>query len=507
MQMTASNPVTGEFKKLFQQSSHYLLGIGGTMALGFISFPIFTRMFSIADYGMIDYASKILLLLTALSKAGMQNSVLRFFNHKDFANDPAAAKRYYSTAFFGVSAVAALVTIPLIGLGFLPASLSGGPLASILCFASSLVFLRAIQSILWSFLRIEERTKASNVVTFLLKAFTILGVILLLPGLGASVKTYFIAVMAVELAVVLVLIALLVRRGLLHPTSFDPILFRAAISFGLPLVLQEASGIVLDAGDRFMVDSYMGADALGFYSVAYGLSGYINTILMAPLGLAIIPIYMRLWNTEGSAKTSEFLSRGLDMFIMAAVGTLAIVLVVSHDAVTLLASAKYSGADKLIPVIVAGLLIYAAQIFLNAGLMIHKRTYAMAGALTASCILNLALNALLLPRIGLQAAAIATFISYAFCTFLLARLAFKVLPMTLALKPIGGYLVAGTVTWAVGSNIDFGSTFVNFAGKSVLSFTIYAAILYALDNRIREFASQTWSHLRGQTAVPGAVTL
>ncbi len=503
--MNSNSALTSELKKLLRQSSHYLFGIGGSMALGFISFPIFTRMFSIADFGMIDYVQKILLLLTALGKAGMQNSVFRFFDHKDFANDPAAAQRYYSTTFFGVTAIAALVTIPLAVSGLLPKWISGDPLLSILCFASSLVFLRAMQSILWSFLRIEERTKASNVVTILLKASTILAVILLLPTLGASVRTYFIAVMAVECTVVLILVGMLVQRGLLKPTSFDPILFRAAVAFGLPLVLQETSGIFLDAGDRFMVDRYMGADALGFYSVAYGLAGQINSVLMTPLGLAIIPIYMRIWNSEGVAKTSEFLSVGLDLFIMAAVGTLATVMVVSYDAVLLMASPKYAGADRLIPVIVAGLLIYAAQIFLNAGLMIHKKTYAMAGALAASSVLNLGLNALLLPRIGLQAAALATLISYAFCTFLLARMAFKVLPMTIAIKPICTYLLAGTAVWGSISYVEFGNAFLNFLGKSTLSLTLYVVLLYLLDGRVRAFASSAWSHLRGRVAVLGPV--
>ena len=101
-----SSTVTGELKKLFQQSSHYLAGLIGSLALGFISFPIFTRAFSVADYGLIDLAQKVLLLLTATSKCGMQNSALRFFDRDSFAKDPAAAQRYYSSMFFGVAATA-----------------------------------------------------------------------------------------------------------------------------------------------------------------------------------------------------------------------------------------------------------------------------------------------------------------------------------------------------------------------------------------------------------------
>ena len=79
-------------KKLIQHSSHYLAGLFGGLAIGFISFPIFTRIFSVADYGMIDFIQKILLVPTALSKAGMQNSVLRFYNEKEFSSNRQSAR-------------------------------------------------------------------------------------------------------------------------------------------------------------------------------------------------------------------------------------------------------------------------------------------------------------------------------------------------------------------------------------------------------------------------------
>jgi O-antigen/teichoic acid export membrane protein len=86
-------------------------GLFGGLAIGFISFPIFTRIFSVADYGMIDFIQKILLVPTALSKAGMQNSVLRFYNEKEFSSNRQSARSYYSTMLFGVGAMAVAITL------------------------------------------------------------------------------------------------------------------------------------------------------------------------------------------------------------------------------------------------------------------------------------------------------------------------------------------------------------------------------------------------------------
>src|ERR1035441_9810037 len=109
--MPLSQSVAGEMKKLIHHSSHYLAGLFGGLAIGFISFPIFTRLFSVADYGLIDFIQKILLVPTALSKAGMQNSVLRFYDEKKFACEPASERTYFSTMLLGVGGMAVVITL------------------------------------------------------------------------------------------------------------------------------------------------------------------------------------------------------------------------------------------------------------------------------------------------------------------------------------------------------------------------------------------------------------
>ena len=492
-----SNTVTDELKKLFEQSSHYLVGLVGSLALGFISFPIFTRAFSVADYGLIDLAQKVLLLLTATSKCGMQNSALRFFDRDAFAKDPAAERRYYSSMFFGVAATATIATFLFVsGVHLIPNSMVSGPLVAALLFASALIFLRSMQSMLWSFLRIEERTKLYNVLSFVIRGGTIAAVCLLISFTGPTVKTYFSGTMGVELAVVLAVSIPLFRRGLVQLKGFDLTLCRAGFVFGAPLVIQELAGITLDAGDRGLVQYYLGSDALGFYSVAYGLATYINTLLIAPLSLAILPIYMRMWNSKGKEATIEFLSLGLDLFLMAAAGLFAVACVTARDAVIVLASPKYRGADSLIPVLVAGLLIYTTHVFLNAGLVIQKRTRVFGGVLLCAAILNLVLNCVLLPRIGLQGAALATLLSYALCTVLLSIYSFKVLPLNVRWWALGRYLGASAITWAVVLPADFHIPVVNLLAKPLIAVVVYIALLYVLDRRIRDFARGLPARLR-----------
>ena len=134
------------------------------LGLGFVSFPILTRVFSVADFGLIDLVQKIFLLLTATSKLGQQNSALRFFNRETFEKDPEQSRRYYSTMYLGVMGMGIGVTALFAAVVWaLPATMLMPSLSSLLLFASALILLRAVQSIVWSFLRIKERTGLYNV--------------------------------------------------------------------------------------------------------------------------------------------------------------------------------------------------------------------------------------------------------------------------------------------------------------------------------------------------------
>ena len=66
-------------KTFYRHSSHYLGGRVAVMLLGLISFPVFTRLFSVAEYGTINLIANTVLLLTALSKFGFQHSVQRYY--------------------------------------------------------------------------------------------------------------------------------------------------------------------------------------------------------------------------------------------------------------------------------------------------------------------------------------------------------------------------------------------------------------------------------------------
>jgi O-antigen/teichoic acid export membrane protein len=487
-----------ELERLCRHYSHYFAGVLGSMLLGFVSFPVFTRVFSVADYGTLDFIQKIVLLLIAVAKLGFQHAVLRFFNGEAFASDRAAAERYYSTLFFGAALTSAAVMFGLVAFAcLLPPSMMQHQLRNLLCLASILIFLGGMESVQWAFLRIEERTKSFSVAMIGTRAGT-LALICLLLWLGQrTIYVFFAGAIGAEAAMVIALSIPLFRRGLLSVRLVDFSFFRTAAVFGAPLIVYELGNIILDSGDRLLVRRYLGAELLGYYSVAYNMAWQVYQLVLIPLNLALVPLYMKLWSSRGRAKTVEFLSRGLDWFAMIAAGLLCIIAVTARDFVIVLASAKYREASGLISTIVAGMLIYATLAFVSAGLLIDKKTFTMVRQVAYAVAANLLLNCVLLPVIGLQGAAIATLLSYALCIFLLARASFRVLPLRVEAGRAVRYIIAGAVSAGLTSRIEFGNRFVDLVSKGLLSVVLYVGFLALIDRHFRQLLADGLRAARG----------
>ncbi len=482
-----SGVATQEVKKLLLHSSHYLVGMVGGLIVGLVSFPIFTRVFTVAEYGVLDLAQRVILLLTIASKAGLQNAVLRFYDKDNFAANPQSARSYYSTMYLGVLITAVAVAAVYLAVTAIRPSVLMSGLSRLGFLVLALALLRSLGAILWGFLRIEERTKIFNATQVGTRAATVATICALLPLAGHTAQTYFTGTALVEMVLAATLSVALIRRRLLDPSSFNMHLFRSGVAFGLPLVVYELAFAVLGSADRFLVRHYLGAESLGFYSVAYGIAQHANDLLVSPLILAILPIYMGIWTSSGAQKTIEFLTISLDLFLMVGMCVLAVTMAAARPLVLLLASSKYAGVDRFIPIILAGLLIYATYIFFAAGLLIQKKTLTMAGLLIIAAAMNIALNCMLLSPMGLYGSAWATLLSYSACILLLARVSHRFLPLQVHFAALARYACAASAAALAGACVVAGSAVADIALKASLTVFVYIACLCAVDLRVRRF--------------------
>ncbi|HEX2329275.1 MAG TPA: oligosaccharide flippase family protein [Candidatus Angelobacter sp.] len=486
-------------KTFYRHSSHYLGGRVAVMMLGFISFPLFTRVFSVAEYGAMSLILNTVALLTVLSKFGFQHAVQRYY--PDYANspDPKALPRYYSTLFFGTGFIALtlcavfLISVPFGVPGYLGITAYGA-----LTLALALVVVRSLRSMQMNLMQMENKTRLFNGMDVLTKALVIAAICLLLFLWKKSIFSFFLGTVIVETAVLLQYMPYLSKRQLLSIQLFSPEFFHSAVMFAFPLMTAEISWVVLDSGDRFFVQHYLGAQSLGFYSAAYGIATYLQDVMMAPLQLALFPICMKLWTNKGKAETQEFLSRSLDHFAMVAVGVVCAFMVTSRDVIVLLASKKFQQAHSLLPYLVIGLVLSAVTIYFRPGLLIHKKAGKIATATFGACLLNVAMNIILLPRIGLLGAAIATTVSYGAIVVFLGYESLRVLPFKIEVLAFLRYIVAGTVVAYSTTYLQVQTPLLSVLIKGTFVVTLYAAVLWLTDPKVRKLIGKAWQVGIGQ---------
>jgi O-antigen/teichoic acid export membrane protein len=500
--------VVNPLKTLLRHSSHYLGGRVALMLLGFASFPIFTRVFSVSDYGTLNLIQNTVLLLTVLAKFGFQHSVQRYYPEHAGSADPLAVRRYYSTLFFGTGLLGLLFSSALaggvvLGLGrFLGISMAGT-----LVLASSLVVIRSLRSMQLNLMQMENKTKLFNAMEILQKAAVVGLTCLLLFLWSRSIVACFIGMIVVEGGVMLQYVPILARRGLVSLKLFDMGFFRTAAVFSFPLMIAEISWVVLAAGDRFFVQHYLGAVAVGYYAAAYGIATYFQEVLMVPLQLSFFPICMKLWAAEGKVATQKFLSRSLNYFMMVSVLVVSLAIVTSQDVVVLLASRKFQQARSLLPYLVIGLVLWAMNTFFRPGLMIHKRAQKIAQTTFCAGVLNIVLNIVLLPRMGLIGAALASTVSFTAMVALTVYESMRVLPFKIEWAALVRYLLIGVAASWVASLLPVESPLPSALLKGTVIVTLYGGALWVIDARARELVGKLVSlittSLRGRREAAG----
>jgi O-antigen/teichoic acid export membrane protein len=486
-------------KTLVRHTSHYLGGQAAIMLVGFVSFPIFTRVFSVADYGTLALIQGTVALLTVVAKFGFQHSVQRYYPEYAGSADPLAVRRYYSTLFYGTGVVAFVLTAVFLGSVALGLGRFLGMAATgTLVVACSLILIRALRSMQLNLMQMENKTQLYNIMEFSQKAAGVGLTVVLLFAWRKNIMACFIGMVVVELGVLLQYVPALRRRGLLSLRLFDTGFLRAAVVFSVPLMVAEISWLLLVIGDRFFVEHYLDLVAVGYYSAAYGIAMYVREVMMVPLQLSFFPICMKLWSAEGREATQKFLSRSMNYFIMFSVLVVGVAMVTSREVIVLLASKKFQQARILLPYLIIGLVLNAMNTFFRPGLMIHKRVQKIAQATFLGCVVNIVLNIVLLPRFGLKGAAAASVLSFLVMTLYSGYQSMRVLPFRIEWLAALRYVIVGVgATW-VAALVPIESPIPAALLKGALILVIYVGALWLIDPRMREVIG----HILG--AVTGA---
>ena len=140
------------------------------------------------------------------------------------------------------------------------------------------------------------------------------------------------------------------------------------------------------------------------------------------------------------------------------------------------------------PVILAGLVIGATESFFKAGLMIAKDSSSILKTTIVAAAVNLGINFVLIPWLGLQGAAIATLVSYVVYVAMLARTSAKYLHLKIRMATLK-YVAAGALTVLLLRHVPIGNLYGRVLVTGALALAVYLAIVALIDREFRQLVS------------------
>lgn len=257
--------------------------------------------------------------------------------------------------------------------------------------------------------------------------------ILLLAGFRLGVAGYVLSTAAADLLTTIYL-ALRAKlwRFLTRKTARGTL--SRMLRYCVPLIPTAIFWWITSVSDRYMIAAWLGSAANGLYAVAAKLPT-ILTVLSS--------VFMEAWlfsavkeQREGSAAHLQFYGTVWRTFLAGMVLSTAAVIAGSRFAVRLLAEKTYFPAWQYVPVLCLAMLFAAFSTFLSSVYVVSKKSSLSFWTALLGAGSNAALNLLLIPRIGVMGAAIATLASYVLVFLVRAVSIRSLLPFSLAVPTV-----------------------------------------------------------------------
>jgi O-antigen/teichoic acid export membrane protein len=390
-------------KLLLKDSAIYMVPSVVSRGLSLILIPFYTRVLSPTDYGSLDLLfvfSSVVNLTIALE---VSQGVARFFASE---NNYDKKIGYASSAFWFTCACYSLFAILILSFSNDVATLIMGQESLELEFKIGIIFisLNGIFYIVQNQLRWELRSKQYSIVSL----FTIL-----LTSIISFWLVYFqnwgllglLVGMAIGSIPSIALGLWWLRKS--FQFRFDLNLLKEMLVYSTPLVFSGIAVWVNLYVDRIMINHFLSIEEVGLYGIGHRLAS-VSILMMVGFQGALMPLIYANYKNANTPRQLEkifrlFLSMALLMFL-----TLTLFAI---DILELFTTPAFYGGSVVVIFLVPAILLSKMYIF-SPGISIAKKTYLLAWINVGGGALNIMLNFLLIPSMGIKGAGVATMVSY-----------------------------------------------------------------------------------------------
>jgi O-antigen/teichoic acid export membrane protein len=374
--------------------------------------PLYTRFLTPTDYGAAEVMFAAIVSASIIVRLGVIEALLRFYYQDDEQPDQVVASSF--ATLFWVSTAAALVALPFAGpisealldpSDTDPTRISFSAAADLTRIAIGGLWVLTMFEFLLTLFRLEERARAFFLTTIASVLVTIAVTVVLVVGAGEGARGLLLGSYATGAVFVGGLILHHRRRLSLW---VDRPLVRRMLRFGLPTMPAELSLYALNFVDRIIITRTLGLAEAGLYSLAVKFAQGVN-VLVRGFQLAWPPLAYSIRNDDEARRVYATV---VTLFVAGCAFVVTGMWLLARWMVRLLADPEFFDAYEAVGLIAAAVTLYALYMVLVVILGRTGRTEFNFPATIAALVVNVVLNLILVPPLGIVGAGLALVASY-----------------------------------------------------------------------------------------------
>ena len=407
----------------------FIYGFGNILVrmLTFILLPFYTNVLPQKEYGIAILVMTFIAFMNHVYRYGMDSAILKFYNKADTDN----IKRKILSSGFYLNLITGIILSFLLLLfrDQLADFLIAEGTANYVKYAAFILFFDCLSWIPMALLRLKEKPRL------------FLAIRLVEVSLNLGLNIYFVVILRIGIKGIFLstLISASTKFLLLFLTIIKELSLQFSWSsakelvlFGIPLM---PTGLTLSAmqliNRKFIIEKFLGPDEVGLYGAGYKLGKFMMLVSVA-FYYAWQPFFLKSGINQESKK---LFSRVLTYFTFVALyiwlGLTIFIRNIAniHVKNSYLIDPDYHACLKIVPFVLLAFVFYGIyQIFLP-GIYYKKKTKYIALNMLSAGVINVGLNYLLVPKIGIIGASFGTltgFIILALLTFYKSQQLIKV---------------------------------------------------------------------------------
>ncbi|PZX57775.1 O-antigen/teichoic acid export membrane protein [Algoriphagus ratkowskyi] len=385
-------------------SDSLIYGLSGilTRFIGVFLTPIYTRVYTPDDYGVIGVLTNAFILITIFLVFAMDNSTARWFYDTEVSEE---RKRIINTWLWFYLFISVIATVFFFFTANYWAALvlddyaDGAYLIKLLALTLPLLVLPSIGV---NVLRFERKARRAVFLSLyqslILIGFNILFVVILKKGVAG---VYYAQLWGAILTLPVAIYFLYTWIGL--PSWFDWVKFKEMLRYALPFVPASLGYWVVNLSGVFFINEFLPKSEVGLYQIGISIAA-VSALATTSFQQAWSPFAFSILS-QPHAKEIYAASLQLYVFVIGFICTL--ISVFAFEALVLLTTPAYYGAALVASMLTFNYLLMGLTNIAGLGASIAKKTAPLGMISLLSAGLLVALNLFLIPLYGKEGAAFA----------------------------------------------------------------------------------------------------